>query len=65
MGALNEPGVHGDVIDKRVNHTVENKIQHTCAVPELEQREAWRLLGERLDLLTRPDTEEVVILRFA
>lgn len=29
---------------------------------EAEKRDAWRLLGERLDLLTRPDAGNVVLL---
>ena len=27
-----------------------------------EKRDAWRLLGERLEILTNPDAEEVMLL---
>lgn len=51
MGMLN---VRPDVIEKCLNHIEQNKIirvyQHQTLVPE--QRAAWQILGERLDLLT-------------
>lgn len=51
MGDL---GVHGDVIEKCLNHTEENKLKRVYQHQELkaEQAEAWRILGERLNLLT-------------
>lgn len=50
MGNL---GVHGDVIEKCLNHTQENKLKRVYQHQELkaEQAEAWRILGERLELL--------------
>lgn len=53
---MGELGIDGDVIEKCLNHTEENKVKRTYqrAVRELEQRNAWRLLGERLALLTSP-----------
>jgi integrase len=50
MGNL---GVHGDVIEKCLNHTEENKLRRVYQHQELkeEQAEAWRFLGERLALL--------------
>lgn len=51
MAAL---GVRPDVIERCLNHTEQNKIQRIYQRHsyEAEQREAWRLLGERLELLT-------------
>lgn len=51
MGMLN---VRPDVIEKCLNHIEQNKIvrvyQHQTLIPE--QHAAWKLLGERLELLT-------------
>ena len=51
MGNL---GVHGDVIEKCLNHKEENKLKRVYQHQELktEQAVAWRMLGERLELLT-------------
>lgn len=51
---MGELSIDGDVIEKCLNHTEENKVKRTYqrAVRELEQRDAWRVLGERLELLT-------------
>lgn len=59
LGALPE------VAERCLNHVEENKVKriyqrHTY---ENEMREAWRLLGERLELLTRDDIENVTTLR--
>ncbi|MGL1834947.1 tyrosine-type recombinase/integrase [Rhodocyclaceae bacterium SMB388] len=64
MGTL---GVRPDVIEKCLNHVEQNRLVRIYQRQELkdEQREAWRLLGERLDLLTREDAENVVTLRGA
>lgn len=61
MGAL---GVRPDVIEKCLNHVVQNRLVRIYQRQELraEQREAWHLLGKRLELLTRTDTENVVTL---
>lgn len=50
MGNL---GIHGDVIEKCLNHTEENKLRRVYQHQELkeEQAGAWRFLGERLALL--------------
>lgn len=63
MGAL---GVRPDVIEKCLNHVEQNKVVRIYQRQELkeEQREAWRLLGERLELLMRDD-DNVVLLRGA
>jgi integrase len=51
MGNL---GVHGDVIEKCLNHKEENKLKRVYQHQELkaEQAAAWRVLGDRLALLT-------------
>ncbi len=51
MGDL---GIHGDVIEKCLNHTEQNRMKRIYQRHELkaEQRQAWQLLGERLELLT-------------
>jgi len=50
MGSLN---VRPDVIEKCLNHIEQNKIirvyQHQTLIPA--QKEAWGLLGERLEIL--------------
>lgn len=61
MGSLN---VRPDVIEKCLNHIEQNKIirvyQHQTLIPE--QQEAWRLLGERLEILSRNIGENVITL---
>lgn len=55
MGMLN---VRPDVIEKCLNHIEQNKIvrvyQHQTLIPE--QQAAWKLLGERLELITSQQT---------
>jgi integrase len=60
MGNL---GVHGDVIEKCLNHTEENKLKRVYQHQELkaEQAEAWRLLGERLTLLCEKSTNVILL----
>jgi integrase len=60
MGQL---GVRPDVIEKCLNHTEENAMVRVYQRQELvaEQREAWRLLGERLELLTGEQTNVIPI----
>lgn len=62
MGNL---GIHGDVIEKCLNHTQENKLKRVYQHQELkaEQAEAWRILGERLALLTSDDNNVIPIKR--
>ncbi|QJD29878.1 tyrosine-type recombinase/integrase [Methylococcus geothermalis] len=61
---MGELGVRPDVIERCLNHVEENRIQRTYQRQKLEteQREAWRILGERLDLLTRDDAHNVVTM---
>jgi integrase len=60
MGNL---GVLPDVIEKCLNHTEQNKMKRVYQRQELkaEQAEAWRKLGERLELLVKDDLDNVVI----
>lgn len=59
MGGLN---VRPDVIEKCLNHIEQNKMvrtyQHQTLIPE--QKEAWRLLGERLELIATENTNNVI-----
>jgi integrase len=59
LGALPE------VAERCLNHVEENKVKRIYQRHsyEGEMREAWRLLGDRLELLTRPDAGNVVTLR--
>ncbi len=61
MGGL---GVAPDVIEKCLNHTEENKVKRIYQRQELkaEQAEAWRVLGERLNLLVNMDASNVVLM---
>lgn len=60
MGAL---GVRPDVIEKCLNHIEQNRLVRIYQRQTLvaEQAEAWRLLGGRLELLTRVDSSNVVL----
>ncbi|AEG00122.1 tyrosine-type recombinase/integrase [Methylomonas methanica] len=62
MGNL---GIHGDVIEKCLNHTQENKLKRVYQHQELkaEQADAWRILGERLTLLTGDNKNVIPIKR--
>jgi hypothetical protein len=58
---MGELGVHGDVIEKCLNHLEQSRIKrvkrtYRRAVREQEQRDAWAALGARLDLLTQVDS---------
>jgi integrase len=59
-------GVLPDVVEKCLNHTEPNKLKriYQRASYEVPMREAWRLLGERLDLLANKPAN-VVVLRAA
>lgn len=51
-------GVLPDVVEKCLNHTEPNKLKriYQRASYEVSMRDAWRLLGDRLDLLYRRST---------
>ncbi len=65
MGRL---GVRPDVIERCLNHVEPNRIKRTYQRQELrtEQAEAWRILGERLELLrkTADSAHNLVLGRF-
>jgi integrase len=64
MGGL---GVAPDTIDKCLNHVEPNKIKRTYQRQKLEaeQAQAWKLLGERLELLVNLDAVNVIPLHKA
>ena len=59
-------GVLPDIADKCLNHKEQNRIRRTYLRHSYaeEKREAWRLLGERLELLTRTDAANVMTANF-
>jgi len=61
MGTLR---IQPDVIEKCLNHTEENKVKRIYQRQELiaEQAEAWRVLGDRLNLLMNMDASNVVVM---
>lgn len=63
MGNL---GILPDVIEKCLNHTEQNKMKRVYQRQELksEQADAWRKLGERLEILTHTETNNVFIGNF-
>lgn len=58
-------GVLPEVAEKCLSHTEESRVKRTYQRHsyEAEKREAWRLLGERLELLTRGDDNVVTLKR--
>lgn len=56
-------GVLPEVAEKCLNHTEESRVKRTYQrySYETEKREAWHLLGERLELLTRGDDNIVTL----
>jgi integrase len=61
---MGELGVRPDVIERCLNHTEQDRMKRTYQRHSYqeEMREAWRLLGDRLALLTRGDTSNVITL---
>lgn len=61
MGTL---GVRPDVIEKCLNHVQQNRLVRIYQRQTLlaEQAEAWRLLGDRLQLLTQLSDSKVLIM---
>lgn len=57
-------GVLPDIADKCLNHKEQNRIRRTYLRHnyENEKREAWRLLGDRLDILTNTQATNVSTL---
>ena len=56
-------GVLPEVAEKCLNHTEESRVKRTYQRHsyDTEKREAWRLLGERLELLARDDANIVTL----
>jgi integrase len=61
---MGELGVRPDVIERCLNHTEQDRMKRIYQRHSYqeEMREAWRLLGDRLALLTRADTSNVVLM---
>ncbi len=61
MGDL---GVAPDVTEKCLNHTEENKVKRIYQRQklEIEQAEAWQVLGEKFKLLVAMDDSNIVLL---
>ena len=61
--AMAELGALPDVIEKCLNHTEENKMKriYQRATYEGPMRDAWRLWGERLDLLANKPANVVTL----
>ena len=57
-------GVLPEVAERCLNHTEESRVKRTYQRHsyDAEKREAWRMLGERLGILTRVDTDNVITL---
>lgn len=64
MGNL---GVRPDVIEKCLNHVEQNKMKKTYQHQTLksEQKQAWNLLGDRLELLTSKTANNIVVANFS
>jgi integrase len=64
MGAL---GVQSEVIERCLNHKEQNTLKRIYQRHDYraEMRAAWLLLGDRLDLLTRADADNVVAFQRA
>lgn len=62
---MGELGVRVEVIEKCLNHTEQDRLIRTYQRQELrpQMKEAWRLLGERLELLTTKSTNVVTLKR--
>ena len=61
---MGELGVDGDVIERCLNHIEPNRIKRTYQRQRTEDAKAraWDLLGDRLDLITRLDANNVIRL---
>lgn len=61
---MGELGVRPDVIERCLNHIEQDRMKRIYQRHSYqdEMRDAWRLLGDRLALLTRADTSNVVVM---
>lgn len=64
MGNL---GIRPDVIEKCLNHIEQNKMKKTYQHQNLqpEQKQGWMFLGDRLELLTRDNTNNILVANFS
>lgn len=64
---MQQVGVLPEVIERVLNHVDENRIRRTYQRHDYrpQMQHAWQLLGDRLDLLTRDDADNVVVLKTA
>jgi integrase len=64
MGNL---GIRPDVIEKCLNHVEQNKMKQTYQHQTLEpeQKQAWKLLGDRLEILTSETADNVFVGNFS
>jgi hypothetical protein len=62
-----ELGALPDVIEKCLNHTEQTKVKriYQRAQYEAPMRDAWRLLGERLELLANKPANVVTLSKAA
>lgn len=60
-------GVLPEVAERCLNHTEQNRVKRIYQRHsyENEMREAWRLLGDRLEILTQQDAANIITLRGA
>lgn len=63
---MGELGIRSDVIDRCQNHVEEKKVKRIYQRQELlpERKDAFRILGERLELLKRHKSSKVVTGKF-
>jgi integrase len=61
---MGELGVIGEVIDRCLNHVEQNKLKRIYQRHELktEQQEAWKMLGDRLALLSAASANENIVV---
>ena len=59
-------GVLPDIADKCLNHKDQKRMQRVYQLHnyDAEKKQAWKLLGERLNLLTQSTLENVVVGKF-
>ncbi len=58
-------GVQSDAIERCLNHKEQNTLKRICQRHDYreEKRAAWALLGDRLELLTRADADNVLTFK--
>ena len=61
---MGELGVMGEIIERCLNHVEPNKLKRIYQRQERksEQREAWQLLGKRLELLLNSNQNSNIVI---